>query len=129
MTKRVLVKTDDPRKRKMTVVVTGRVEALVTIEPPALTFEGKPGETLEKFVTITPSAKHSFSILGMTQNKDSGVLAELVEPEKKGDPWRIKVNVHSKTEASLIDTLTLKTSSPHRPELKIRVFAIFMKQG
>ncbi|MFH2061122.1 MAG: hypothetical protein ABIJ59_19835 [Pseudomonadota bacterium] len=127
MTKRILVKTDDPEKKKFNLVVTGMVEKVVDINPSAVYLDGNPGDTLESTITITPSKKYMFTILGLEQNPESGVTATLVPPTKEGESWQVMVKVNSDKPGNFFDTLVLKTDSSHTPELKIRVSALFHK--
>lgn len=127
MTKRILVKTDDPEKKKFNLVVTGMVEKVVTINPSAVYLDGNPGDILESTITITPSKKYMFIILGLEQNPESGVMATLVPPTKEGESWQVMVKVNSDKPGNFFDNLILKTNSSHTPELKIRVSALFHK--
>ncbi len=127
MTKRILVKTDDPGKKKINLVVTGKVERIVTVSPAAVYLNGKAGDVLKQTIEITPAPKYNFSILGMEMKPDSGVKAVLVAPVKKEDPWRINVEMTSKTKGNIFDILVLKTDSVLQPKIRIRVSALFEK--
>lgn len=119
------MKTDDPDKKKFNLTVTGWVEKVVEIDPDSVYLRGRPGETLEATVTITPSDKYGFSILEMEQRIKSHIEATLIEPGKKQKQWQIKIKSYSKTADDLYDVLTLKTDSKLRPALTIRIYAIF----
>ena len=125
MHKRTEVKTNDPDKKKFFLVVQGKVEKVVTLKPAALYLNGKPGEVLESVVTIMPALKYNFSILDMAYRQNAGIEATLVKPENENQPWKVTVRVHSDKVANVFDSLILKTDSPHRPELKIRISALF----
>ncbi|NOX35235.1 MAG: hypothetical protein GXP56_16150 [Deltaproteobacteria bacterium] len=126
MKKVVLVKTDDPQKRKFNLVVTGQVEKVADINPASVYMNGKPGDTLEAVVNITPSEKYKFSILGMKQKINTRIKATLIEPVKGKKTWQIKIKSTSDKAKDLYDVLTLKTDSKYKPELTIRVYAIFL---
>ncbi|MCK5349237.1 MAG: hypothetical protein KAJ25_07590, partial [Desulfobacula sp.] len=111
MKKTILVKTDDPGKKKFNLVVTGPVEKVVEINPVSVYLDGTPGETLESIVTITPSEKYKFSILGMEQKINTRIKAQLMEPKGDEKFWQIKIKSTSDKADDLYDVLTLKTDS------------------
>ncbi|CCK81519.1 uncharacterized protein TOL2_C33620 [Desulfobacula toluolica Tol2] len=147
MKKNIIVKTDDPEKKKFNLVVTGPVEKVVDINPRSVYMNGNSGDTLETVVNITPSEKYHFSILGMEQKIRNGIQARLIEPksssilssiwhsfliktrliEPKEDKklWQIKIKSTSDTAANLYEILTLKTDSQYKPMLTIRINAVF----
>ena len=128
MKKVILVKTDDLEKKKFNLIVTGQVEKVVEIDPLSVYLEGKPGDTLEAVVNITPSEKYMFSILGLEQKINTKIKARLIEPEGDTKSWQIKIKSTSDTADDLYDVLTLKTDSQYKPRLTIRVYAIFLKK-
>ena len=87
MKKIIQVKTDDPEKKKFNLVVTGLVEKVVDINPVSVYMKGNPGDTLERVVTITPSEKYPFSILGMETRGNAGIKALLIAPIKDKKSW------------------------------------------
>jgi hypothetical protein len=126
MTKTILVKTDDPQRRAMNLVVTGQVDRIAEISPPSVYLNGKAGDTLEAVVTITPSEKYAFSVLGIEKRNKSGIEAVLVQPEKDTRTWQIQIKCRSDKTEDLYDELVLKTDSPHAPTIGIRVSAVFL---
>ena len=129
MKKVIIVKTDDPEKRKFNLVVTGPVGKVVVINPVWSTLDGTPGDTLESIVTITPSEKYQFSILGMEQKFNTKIKAKLIEPKSNEKSWQIKIKTTSDKADNYYDVLTVKTDSPYRPTLTIRVYANFFKKS
>ncbi len=126
MTKTILVKTDDPGRRTLNLVVTGQVDRIAEISPPSIYLNGKAGETLEAVVTITPSEKYAFTLLGLEKRNKSSIEATLVQPEKEGKTWQIKIKCQSDKEEDLYDELVLKTDSLYLPTIGIRVSAVFL---
>ncbi len=126
MTKTILVKTDDPGQRTLNLVVTGRVDRIAEISPPSVYLNGKAGDTLEAVVTIAPSEKYAFSVLGLEKRNKSGIEAILVQPEEGGKTWRIKIKCRSDKAEDLYDELVLKTDSPYVATIGIRVSAVFL---
>ena len=129
MTKHVLVETNDPGTKKFTLTVSGTVERVATIKPQAVYMHGRPGQTLESVITITPSEKYMFSILSMTQNPNSPVRATLQAPEEENGTWRVSIRVDSDREGNIFDNLVFKTDSAHKPQFRIRVAALFHKNS
>ncbi len=126
MAKNILVKTDDPSRRTLNLVVTGQVDRIAEISPPSLYLNGKAGESLEAVVTITPSEKYAFSVLGLEKRNKSRIEATLIQPEKDGRTWRINVKCRSDKAEDLYDELVLKTDSLYLPSFGIRVSAVFL---
>ncbi|MCP3876057.1 MAG: hypothetical protein GY699_23280 [Desulfobacteraceae bacterium] len=128
MKKVIVVKTDDPEKKKFKLIVTGPVEKVVDVKPSSVYLNGNPGDTLEAVVKITPSDKYKFSILGMEQKTNSRIEAKLIEPKGDDKFWEVKIKSTSEKADDLYDVLTLKTDSKYRPKLAIRVYAIFIEK-
>ena len=128
MKKTTIVKTDDPANKKFKLIVTGQVEKVVDITPATVYLDGNPGDTLEAVVSITPSEKYKFSILGMEQKNNTKIKASLIEPKGDEKSWQIKISSTSDKAGDLNDVLTLKTDSKYKPILKIKVYAIFLEK-
>lgn len=126
MTKTILVKTDDPQQRTLNLVVTGRVDRIAEISPPSVYLNGKAGEVLETVVAITPSEKYAFSVLGLEKRNKSRIEATLVQPEKGGRTWQVRIKCRSDKAEDLYDELVLKTDSPYLSSIGIRVSAVFL---
>ncbi len=128
MKKVILVKTDDPDKTNISLVVTGPVEKIVDIQPESVYLNGNPGETLEAVVTITPSEKYPFKILGMEQKGNARTQSMLMESKDDKKSWRVNVKATSDKVQTLYDVLTLKTDSQYKKILTIRVYAVFVEK-
>jgi hypothetical protein len=128
MKKVVVVKTDDPARKRFNLVVTGPVENVVKISPASVYMDGKPGDTLEAVVDILPSEKYKFSILQMNQKINTRIKATLIQPRGDEKSWQIKVKSTSQKPEDLYEVLTLKTDSPYKPLLTIRVYATFLEK-
>jgi len=128
MTKTILVKTDDPQNNTVNLVVKGQVDLLAEIKPPSVYLNGKAGDTLETIVSITPSEKYAFALLGIEKRNNSRIEATLVQPEKEGHTWQIKIKCLSDKVEDLYDELMVKTDSKYVPNLSIRVSAVFLEK-
>lgn len=126
MTKTILVKTDDPQQNTLNLVVTGQVERIAEINPPAVYLNGKAGDTLEAVISITPSEKYAFTLLGLEKRNNSRIEATLIHPEKEGKTWQVRIKCHSDKAEDLYDELILKTDSKYVATLGIRVSALFL---
>jgi hypothetical protein len=122
-----LVKTNDPNHKRFNLVVTGKVEAVVEISPGTVSLSGAPGDVLEAMVAITPMDKYPFLILGLEQKFNRQIKAQLIEPAKGSLVWQVKITSTSSKADDLYDIITLKTDSKFKPTLKIRVYAIYLK--
>ncbi|MCK5836965.1 MAG: hypothetical protein KAH09_06830 [Desulfobacula sp.] len=126
--KNILVKTNDPDKKKFNLMVTGLVEKVVDITPRSVYLNGNPGDTLDAVVNITPAEKYPFSILEMKQKINTRIKAQLVELKGDKKSWQVKIKSTSDKPGDLYNVLTLKTDSQYKPNLIIRVHAVFFKK-
>lgn len=125
MVKTVRIESDDPAKRKFTVTVKGPVEKVVDIKPPSVYMQGKPGDVLEKVISITPSPKYPLSILEIRKVNKTPIQADLVKPDADGDPWEIHIKAASGQVQTFYDVLQVKTDSKLVPLFAIRVYTVF----
>ncbi|WDP89071.1 MAG: DUF1573 domain-containing protein [Desulfobacter sp.] len=122
----ILVKTNDPNNKKIYLTVTGKVTQSVTIKPAVVSLSGNPGQSLEALVTISPAKDFNIKILEMTQKIHTRIKAELAAPEQGNRDWHVKIRTYSDKADDFYDILTLKTDNPLKPELKVRVYAIYL---
>jgi len=92
-----------------------------------LYLDGKAGDTIEASIKITPSQNNLFSTLNIEQKPDSALMATVMAPEKKEDPWLVALKVTSEKVEHIFETLILKTDNPREPDIKIKVSANFTK--
>ena len=110
-----MVKTNDPAQKKFYLTVTGKVAQVAKITPATLSLSGKPGDTLEGVVSITPAQGYPFSITRISQKFDTQIKAELIRPDAGGVDWKVRVKAVSDKADDLYDIITLKTDSPYKP--------------
>jgi len=103
------------------------VESVVDITPHTVSLSGAPGDVLESVVTVTPREKYKFSILGLDLKFNTQIKAALVKPVQGDSAWQVKISATSQKAGNLYDVITLKTDSKYKPTLKIRVYAIYLK--
>ncbi|PIE60873.1 MAG: hypothetical protein CSA29_06300 [Desulfobacterales bacterium] len=128
ISKRILVNTNDPAQKKRYLTFSGKVIRIVEIKPSVVSLSGRPGESLSAKVTITPSKSHDMKILGMTQQFNTNIKADLVAPKNGERQWTVNINAFSDKADDFYEILTLKTDNPLKPKLKIRVYAIYMDE-
>lgn len=100
---------------------------MAKVNPGTLSLSGRPGEILEGEVSVTPAEGYPFSITQMSQKYGKNIQAELLPPKQGSDVWKIRVRAESAKADDLYDIITIKTDSPYKPELKIRVYAIYFE--
>ncbi len=126
MNKKILVKTDDPANAQFHLTITGKVDRIVEIKPSVVSLSGVPGESMESMVTIIPAENHDFNIIEMVQKFNTNIKAQLLAPEQGKREWRIRINSFSDKADDFYDIITLKTDSPLKPKLTVRVYAIYL---
>lgn len=128
LNKKTKVTTNDPENSVFRLVVTGLVEKKTRVQPQALYLNGKPGDTLEATVRITPSKKNLLSITGIEQKQDSGLKVDLLKPEQPEDSWQVVIQVTSEEPSHIYETVTLTTDNDREPRIYIKVSASFNKE-
>jgi hypothetical protein len=128
MRKIIQVKTDDSQNKTFNLVVTGQVDLFAEITPQVVALTGKAGDKLESIVSITPSEKYVFTVLGLEKKNNSKIEATLIPPKKGSKVWQIKIKCHSDKVADLFEELILKTDSKYVPSFGIRVSAVFLEK-
>lgn len=125
MIKKILVKTDDPKNNKFYLKIAGKVKEIVRISPRILNLSGAPGQTLSDMVSIEPVQGDELKILDMKLKYNKQIKAKLIKPAQGKKDWQVKVSCYSDRSADIYDFITLTTDNPHKPYLRIRVYAIF----
>ncbi len=128
MNKRMLVKTNDSENKEFYITILGKVEKVADISPRVIALDGRPGEKLTGQILITPAPKYPFSILKMEQSFSKGFVCKLIAPKKNETSWKVAIEAFSDKPDSLYEIIRLKTDSPHKPELKIRVYAMYSEK-
>jgi len=116
------VLTNDPKEPVVQLSISGMVDRFAAINPRMLNLRGTAGEKLQGTVNIVPEDKYPFKVLS-ARVRDGKLKASLSEVQEAGRTAYSIVVENLKTEAgSFNDTVVLKTDSPLRPELDVRVF-------
>ena len=106
----------------MNLKVFGQVEKFASINPNTLHLRGIAGEKLKGTIFIIPEDKYPFNIKSVetTPGKFKLTLQEVKEGSQNG--YALSVENLKIDAGSYNDTVVLKTDSPIRPELKVRVY-------
>ncbi len=107
--------------------IAGKVKEIVKISPSTVNLSGEPGQTLSDVVTIEPVQGDELKILDMTLKYNKQIKAELIKPGQGEKIWQVRISCDSDSPADIYDFITLTTDNPHKPHLRIRVYAIFEK--
>jgi hypothetical protein len=104
------------------LLVRGQVDRFAAINPRTLSLRGQAGEILQGAVSIVPEDKYPFKLISAKAR--SGQLKVGLNEEKEGERSVYTLSVENlRSEAgSFNDTVVLKTDSPLKPELDVRVF-------
>ena len=123
MKKTAGVYTNDKSRPRQDLVISGPVEKFATIRPQHVSLRGYAGDSIKGMVTIIPEKKYPFKILDARAQNGKNINIQLGEVKKSsGRAYELKVeNLRQKT-GRYYDTISLKTDSKVRPELKVRVY-------
>ncbi len=127
VSKRFRVFTDDPKQPNVELVVTGKVEGFVEIEPPRLSFIGKAGETMRQEVRITPNPKYPFTIKEAKAATDQNLSIDLKPLGKKAkDGYLLTVTVIKTNPGTFAEYIQLYTDLKEKPTIGISVHGRLM---
>lgn len=103
-------------------MIFGQVNKFASITPNMLNLRGIAGQRLKGIVKIIPENKYPFNVIGVeaTHGKVNLAMQEVVDGPQKAYVLSVENLI---TEAgSYNDTVVIKTDSPIRPELQLRVY-------
>ena len=123
--KTISVSTNDPKHPDIRLAISGKVEKFVFIEPKRVVLRGHPGEEIHTTVVITPIDKYPFQVMSSFLEKS---LEDKVSftVEKKESQYLLVVNSISKKQGSFRGYIHLKTDSPVKPDIPVRVNGIII---
>jgi hypothetical protein len=121
--KTISVQTDDPRHRATTLTMTGKVGAFAKVTPRYARLNGTVGTPVKTVVRITPTPAYPFKITDVKVRSGRYITYELTEPSAETQGAYLLTVTNTKKEAGrYADTITLKTDSKVRSELKVGVY-------
>lgn len=115
--------SNDPREPVVQLTVAGPVERFVTLTPSLVNLRGAAGESLRQTVRIVPEEKYAFKIASAQPRDGRHIRTRLVEaPEAGRTAYALEVESTVREPGSYNDTVVIRTDSPLKPEIELRVF-------
>ena len=125
-----MVQTNDEKRKKVTLVVSGTVEKFVSIFPKRVNLRGKIGTEIKRSVKITPEKKYPFKITGLRAEKGDFIEYRLEESRKSEETFYIlRIKNKKTTKGGYHDSIYLKTDSKIQPEIKISIYGNILSQS
>lgn len=122
MSKKIIVKTNDPANSILTLWMRGPVEKFATIIPRWVKLEGQAGHPIQQVVKITPETSHLFQIRGVRMKSGNNIRCSLSTKSNDSIPtYLLTVENIKKEKGDYFDTINIDTSSPVKPLIYIRV--------
>lgn len=117
------VKSNDPNNPQVTLSISAKITPFVNITPSGTVYlHGRPGENLEKDLTITSNEKDlDFKVTKVTSNMDDKITYAVNKGAKKGE---YLVKVTKKPDLPVMSnygSLTIHTNSTRVPETTLQV--------
>jgi hypothetical protein len=117
------VRTNDPDRPQLTLVMSGKEISYVDVVPNGTVYlHGRPGEVITKELTISSNEKDiDFQITSVTSNMDDKIKYSVAKGAKKGD-WVVKVSKDPKLPImSQYGTLIVHSNSKKSPDTTLQV--------
>ncbi|MFH1153905.1 MAG: DUF1573 domain-containing protein [Pseudomonadota bacterium] len=121
LSRTVEVSLDDPDTPFVALKLEGAVDTFATISPANVSLTGPPGTGTRTEVTIVPSPKYPFSIVGTSVKSKKNIACSLA---RSADRYVLTVQNLLEQPGRYFEIIVLTTDSPLQPELKIRVMGI-----
>jgi len=111
------------------LTVSGQVKKFVTLSQNSVFLRGTGETVLKKTVTITPQQKYPFKIVAV-ETKKSGNIATRLEAINStiSNTYKLTVTNLKQNKGRYVESVTLKTDSPVRSEIKIRVYGHILEK-
>jgi hypothetical protein len=120
----ISVVTNDKKRQRLTLTITGDVEKIVTITPKRVLLWGPVDEETKATVRIIPEKKYPFKIVETKAKSGKNINYKMLEIKgPNGIEYILTIENLKKTEAQYRDSIFLETTSEIRPVIKIPVFA------
>ena len=122
LSKSISVETNDKRRPKASLIITGRVDRFYTLSPYMVKLEGAVGEQIKRTITIAANEKYPFKIIKDRAKVGKNIRYELKEVKKTGGKkYLLTVENLKKQKGRYYDIIYLKTNKRPLPEIVIRV--------
>ena len=121
--KHFTVMTNDPTNSRVDLVVTGKVNGYVSINPRYIHLMGQADKNLSAVVKILPLKSHPFTITNVDARNGDNITIKLSplgeNPAQSG--YELLVSNTKKDEGAYRDFITLRTDLKEKPTLTIPV--------
>lgn len=123
MQKTISVGTDDPQRPWTSLTMKGKIKAFAVVAPRYARLNGKAGNKVTAVVRITPVEAYPFKITDVKVKSGRYITYELTEPSAESKGAYLLTVTNTREEAGrYADTITIKTDSKVRSELKVGVY-------
>ncbi len=128
--KSILVETNDPKKPKIILKISGKVEKFAEIEPQNVKLSGSVKKTVMATVKIKPRKKFPFKITSIGTKTGKFIKIELKQKSSTGHSgYTLIVKNTKNTAGRYSDIIYINTDSNIKSKIKIRVFGNIVKQN
>lgn len=126
--KTAIIHTNDPANPKFTLTISGQVEKFVDLKPKYVRLTGYSGTRISVPVTIAPTAKYPFNIIGITARSGTFIKYTLTErTPDQGNAYTLLIENTKADKGRYMDILTLTTDSQIQSKILIRVYGNIME--
>lgn len=122
------MRTNDPNNKTISLTISGQVDKAAHITPRTVRFKGTMGDDLSQTITIKPTEKYPFSIMGFWMQKGKDIKVDFKDISSDEKVWQVIVTNKKKDTGKFFDTIILKTDSRIIPLLKVRVYGEIVNQ-
>lgn len=121
LNKSATVVTNDPKNGKITLSITGPVEAFAQLNPRYVRISGPTGQPLEERVVVTPNPKYKFKLKGSRQvPANSQKFTHTVTKAPDGN-YVVSVKNIQETAGTYFGSVVLDIDNPLRKSIRIDV--------
>ncbi len=121
--KKITVQTNDHQQKNLTLVVKGFVKKFATIRPKQIQLNGMVGDTIRQSVAIIPEKAYPFKITESSARQGTEIDFSLNETKgNNGTAYELTVENKRQKKGRYHDIVVLKTDSPLKPELRVRIY-------
>jgi len=121
--KNIIVETNDPKHKKLTLKISGRVDIFAIISPRHAKLSGPVGKPLKSVVTVIPERKYPFKVVGAKAEKGTFIKFELKEITRANQPaYQLTIENTKDTAGRYFDTIRLTTDNKVKQEIGVWVF-------
>lgn len=121
--KSIVVETSAAKQPNLTIEIAGNVEKFANITPNKLILRGNAGEPIHGIVTVSPDPKYPFRVLETRSKNGIDIQARTEEKQENNTTtYVITVENLKKDPGRYYDVVTLKTTSPVKPEIQLSVY-------